>query len=95
MLSLALVLLQFQAELSHAFAAFTRLYFVRLFAFGSSFGTSLLVQLLFATLTLPLKSFDDVDSAAPHWCIANIAIVVVVVSLKTCHTADEKAATTR
>jgi len=63
MTSLPTILLQLQPDLTHPLRALAGLDLV-VSVFGGSFGASFLVEPLFATLTLPLHAFHDVDGAA-------------------------------
>lgn len=94
--SLALVSLQLETDLAHPLAAFARLDFIRLLAFGGGFGAGFLVHLLLAAETLLLETFDDVDCATLlHWDFASgIGSLVHVVRFQAVHAADLVAAGT-
>lgn len=63
-LTLAPITLELQAQFPHSFRSFARLDFVRLFAFSSSLGTHLCMELLFAALSPLLETFVNVDGSA-------------------------------
>jgi len=92
-LSLALVALQFKADLTHSLAAFAGPDLVLLLALGSSFGTSLLMHFLLAANTLLLETFDNVDSATPFEgsFAGGVGFIFHVVELETVHAADLEA----
>lgn len=68
-LALAVVSLQFEANLAHTFCSSAGLDLVGLFALGSRFGTELLIQLLLPALTLLLETLVDIDSTT-FWDLA-------------------------
>lgn len=63
MLSFPTIPLHLQPNLSHSLSSLARLDLVRLFAFGSGFGASFLIELLLSALTFPLQTLENVDCA--------------------------------
>lgn len=97
MLSLALVLLQFEPNLAHSLAAFARFDLVLLLALCSGFGASFLVHLLLAAKPLLFEAFHNVDGTTflQRSFTSSVGFILNIVSFEAIHPADLEAASTR